>query len=276
MIRTVAVFVFVSFACVATAFSQTIEKENKIDVQKKNSSAEVSGHQLPEAKNIEPKLPDIEAKKLATDDKSMQTYGLTPSSPASGLSPYFYDFPALLESNPTLTDFYNFRQHSMNGQLSFIGSAEQKTYLGLGQYVAVNAGMRWIPSQRFFVEAGGVLSRQFYLALPIARQDIAGIYTRMHYSLARKVRIKCLGTIFYGGKYTSSGLQSVISTYRGRSLYLGRCEKEYGSKCRCGIPVRQEFKGMENGNVRPCIHWLLTHISSFIWFCYLFPISLTH
>ena len=38
MIRTVAVFVFVSFACVATAFSQTIEKENKIDVQKKNSS----------------------------------------------------------------------------------------------------------------------------------------------------------------------------------------------------------------------------------------------
>ena len=27
MIRTVAVFVFVSFACVATAFSQTIEKE---------------------------------------------------------------------------------------------------------------------------------------------------------------------------------------------------------------------------------------------------------
>ena len=162
MIRTVAVFVFVSFACVATAFSQTIEKENKIDVQKKNSSTEVSGRQLPEAKNIEPKLPDIEAKKLATDDKSMQTYGLTPSSPASGLSPYFYDFPALLESNPTLTDFYNFRQHSMNGQLSFIGSAEQKTYLGLGQYVAVNAGMRWIPSQRFFVEAGGTLSRGQY------------------------------------------------------------------------------------------------------------------
>lgn len=50
MIRTVAVFVFVSLACVATAFSQTIEKGNKMDVQKKNSSAEVSGHQLPEAK----------------------------------------------------------------------------------------------------------------------------------------------------------------------------------------------------------------------------------
>lgn len=198
MIRTVAVFVFVSFACVATAFSQTIEKENKIDVQKKNSSTEVSGRQLPEAKNIEPKLPDIEVKKLATGDKSMQTYGLTPSSPASGLSPYFYDFPALLESNPTLTDFYNFRQHSMNGQLSFIGSAEQKTYLGLGQYVAVNAGMRWIPSQRFFVEAGGTLSRQFYLALPIARQDIAGIYTRMHYSLARNVRLNVWGQYFMG------------------------------------------------------------------------------
>lgn len=29
MIRTVAVFVFVSLACVATAFSQTIEKGNK-------------------------------------------------------------------------------------------------------------------------------------------------------------------------------------------------------------------------------------------------------
>ena len=35
MIRTVAVFVFVSLACVvATAFSQTIEKGNKMDVQK--------------------------------------------------------------------------------------------------------------------------------------------------------------------------------------------------------------------------------------------------
>lgn len=81
----------------------------------------------------------------------------------------------------------------------FIGSAEQKTYLGLGQYVAVNAGMRWIPSQRFFVEAGGALSRQFYLALPIARQDIAGIYTRMHYSLARNVRLNVWGQYFMGG-----------------------------------------------------------------------------
>ena len=129
MIRTVAVFVFVSLACVATAFSQTIEKGNKMDVQKKNSSAEVSGHQLPEAKIIEPKLPDIEAKKLATDDKSMQTYGLTPSSPASGLSPYFYDFPALLESNPALTDFYNFRQHSMN---FFYWECRTKDLFGIG------------------------------------------------------------------------------------------------------------------------------------------------
>ena len=32
--------------------------------KRKNSSAEVSGHQLPEAKIIEPKLPDIEAKNL--------------------------------------------------------------------------------------------------------------------------------------------------------------------------------------------------------------------
>ena len=132
MIRTVAVFVFVSFACVATAFSQTIEKENKIDVQKKNRLRGSERTAVARSKNIEPKLPDIEAKSLATDDKSMQTYGLTPSSPASGLSPYSYDFPALLESNPTLTDFYNFRQHSMNGQLSFIGSAEQKDLSGIG------------------------------------------------------------------------------------------------------------------------------------------------
>ena len=242
MIRTVAVFVFVSFACVATAFSQTIEKENKIDVQKKNSSTEVSGRQLPEAKNIEPKLPDIEAKKLATDDKSMQTYGLTPSSPASGLSPYFYDFPALLESNPTLTDFYNFRQHSMNGQLSFIGSAEQKTYLGLGQYVAVNAGMRWIPSQRFFVEAGGALSRQFYLALPIARQDIAGIYTRMHYSLARNVRLNVWGQYFMGGNtpppvynplfpHTGVGASISVDVKKNTEVSVG-AEYQYDKKSR--------------------------------------------
>ena len=232
MIRTVAVFVFVSLACVATAFSQTIEKENKIDVQKKNSSAEVSGRQLPEAKNIEPKLPDIEAKKLATDDKSMQTYGLTPSSPASGLSPYFYD----------LTDFYNFRQHSMNGQLSFIGSAEQKTYLGLGQYVAVNAGIRWIPSQRFFVEAGGALSRQFYLALPIARQDIAGIYTRMHYSLARNVRLNVWGQYFMGGNtpppaynplfpHTGVGASISVDVKKNTEVSVG-AEYQYDKKSR--------------------------------------------
>jgi len=38
---------------------EVYNKGNKMDVQKKNSSAEVSGHQLPEAKIIEPKLPDI-------------------------------------------------------------------------------------------------------------------------------------------------------------------------------------------------------------------------
>ena len=183
MVRTIVVFVFVTSVCVTAAFSQTVEKENKVDVQKKNSSTEVSGRLLLETKDIEPKLPDMEVKKKAADDKSTQSYGLTPSNPALGLSPYFYDFPALLESNPTLTDFYNFRRYPMNGRLSFIGSAGQKTYLGLGQYMAVNVGVRWIPSQRFFVEAGGAYSRQYYLALPIARQDIAGMYTRMQYTM---------------------------------------------------------------------------------------------
>ena len=76
MIRTVAVFVFVSLACVATAFSQTIEKGNKMDVQKKNSSAEVSGHQLPEAKIIEPKLPDIEVHADIRSDTFKSCIGL--------------------------------------------------------------------------------------------------------------------------------------------------------------------------------------------------------
>ena len=106
MVRTIVVFVFVTSVCVTAAFSQTVEKENKVDVQKKNSSTEVSGRLLLETKDIEPKLPDMEVKKKAADDKSTQSYGLTPSNPASGLSPYFYDFPALLESNPTLTAIY--------------------------------------------------------------------------------------------------------------------------------------------------------------------------
>ena len=199
MVRTIVVFVFVTSVCVTAAFSQTVEKENKVDVQKKNSSTEVSGRLLLETKDIEPKLPDMEVKKKAADDKSTQSYGLTPSNPASGLSPYFYDFPALLESNPTLTDFYNFRRYPMNGRLSFIGSAEQKTYLGLGQYMSVTVGVRWRPSQRFFVEAGGVYSRQYYLALPIARQDIAGMYTRMQYTLARNVRLNVWGQYFIWG-----------------------------------------------------------------------------
>ena len=159
----------------------------------------------------------------------MQTYGLTPSSPASGLSPYSYDFPALLESNPTLTDFYNFR-------------AEQKTYLGLGQYVAVNAGIRWIPSQRFFVEAGGDLSRQFYLALPIARQDIAGIYTRMRYSLVRNVRLNVWGQYFMGGNtpppaynplfpHTGVGASISVDVKKNTEVSVG-AEYQYDKKSR--------------------------------------------
>ena len=59
---------------------------------------------------------------------------------------------------------------------------------------------------------------------------------------SQKCPVKCLGTIFYGGNTHSSGLQSLFP-YRGRSFYLGRCEKEYGSKCRCGIPVRKRIQG---------------------------------
>ena len=76
MVRTIVVFVFVTSVCVTAAFSQTVEKENKVDVQKKNSSTEVSGRLLLETKDIEPKLPDMEVKKKAADDKSTQSYGL--------------------------------------------------------------------------------------------------------------------------------------------------------------------------------------------------------
>ena len=65
MVRTIVVFVFVTSVCVTAAFSQTVEKENKVDVQKKNSSTEVSGRLLLETKDIEPKLPDMEVKKKA-------------------------------------------------------------------------------------------------------------------------------------------------------------------------------------------------------------------
>lgn len=98
----------------------------------------------------------------------------------------------------------------------------------------------------------------------------------MHYSLARNVRLNVWGQYFMGGN-TPPPVYNPLFPHTGVGASISvDVKKNTVVSVGAGIPVRQEFKGMENGNVRPCIHWLLTHISSFIWFCYLFPISLTH
>ena len=117
----------------------------------------------------------------------------------------------LLKNNPILTDFYRFQQNRIYKQFSLVGSGEQKSYIGLGEYISLNGAIRWMPSKRMAIDVGGMFSRQFYFASPLFRQDMMGLNTRIQYTLTNNIRLNMWGQyIFSGEEYPFSAYNSLF------------------------------------------------------------------
>lgn len=192
--KKILLFILTVITSVSFVYSQNINEKKtlKLDSIKRNEQL------LPEKKAIKPELMNAEEKGFVVkeptiDKKYNQSAGLTPANPTKGLSPYTFRYPALLKRNPTLTDFYNSEQMHLRGQFDLVGSGEKKSYVGLGEFISVNGGIRWIPSPRFFMEAGGVFSKQYYSVLPISSSNLAGVNARIQYDLTDKFHLNIWG-----------------------------------------------------------------------------------
>lgn len=161
---------------VPALFAQSIEDKKRIDVQSKSSVN--AGEQLLNTEHINPEL-----------------------------SPFFYAYPMIMKNIPILTDFYRFQQNRIYKQFSFVGSGQKVSYIGLGEYISINGAIRWMPSKRLSIDAGGMFSRQFYFVSPLFRQDIMGVNTRMQYALTNNISLNIWG------QYIFPGEQSPFSTY---------------------------------------------------------------
>ena len=156
----------------SSIFAQTVEDKKKVDIQS-NSSVK-AGEQILSVEPIKAELPDE--------------------------IPFFYTYPMLLKNNPTLTNFYRVQQNRIYKQLSFVGSGEKRSYIGLGEYISLNGAIRWMPSKRMSIDAGGMFSRQFYFASPLFRQDIMGVNTRIQYALTNNIRLNMWGQYIFPGE----------------------------------------------------------------------------
>lgn len=179
MNKRVTILLLLFLTSIPALFAQTIEDKKRIDVQSKTSVN--AGEQLLHTEPIKPELPDEVNKKAA--------------------------YPMIMKNIPILTDFYRFQQNHIYKQFSFVGSGQKVSYIGLGEYISINGAIRWMPSKRLSVDAGGIFSRQFYFASPLFRKDIMGVNTRMQYVLTNSI------TLNIWGQYIFPGEQSPFSAY---------------------------------------------------------------
>lgn len=176
MNKRVTILVLLFLTSVPALFAQSIEDKKRIDVQSKSSVN--AGEQLLNTEHIKPELPL-----------------------------FFYAYPMIMKNIPILTDFYRFQQNHIYKQFSFVGSGQKVSYIGLGEYISINGAIRWMPSKRLSIDAGGMFSRQFYFASPLFRQDIMGVNTRMQYALTNSISLNIWG------QYIFPGEQSPFSAY---------------------------------------------------------------
>lgn len=176
MNKRVTILLLLFLTSVPAIFAQSIEDKKRIDVQSKSSVN--AGEQLLNTEHIKPEL-----------------------------SPFFYAYPMIMKNIPILTDFYRFQQNRIYKQFLFVGSDQKVSYIGLGEYISINGAIRWMPSKRLSIDAGGMFSRQFYFASPLFRQDIMGVNTRMQYALTNSISLNIWG------QYLFPGEQSPFSTY---------------------------------------------------------------
>lgn len=178
MNKRITIVLFLAFTSVASIFAQSVEDKKKIDIQ--SNSTVKAGEQILSVEPIKPELPDESN-------------------------------PMLLNNNPILTDFYRFQLNRIYKQFSFIGSGEQKSYIGLGEYISLNGAIRWMPSKRMAIDVGGMFSRQFYFASPLFRQDMMGLNTRIQYALTNNIRLNMWGQyVFSGEEYPFSSYNSLF------------------------------------------------------------------
>lgn len=207
MNKRITILLFLAFTSVAPIFAQSVEDKKKIDIQ--SNSTIKTGEQILSVEPIKPELPD-EINRKGTIELSSPSE-ITPINSSIEMSPFYYPYPMLLKNNPILTDFYRFQQNRIYKQFSFVGSGEQKSYIGLGEYISLNGAIRWMPSKRMAIDVGGMFSRQFYFASPLFRQDIMGVNTRIQYALTNNIRLNMWGQyVFSGEEYPFSAYNSLF------------------------------------------------------------------
>lgn len=127
----------------------------------------------------------------------------------------FYAYPIIMKSNPVLTDFYKFQQNRIYRQFSFVGNGQKVSYLGLGEYISINGAIRWMPSKRLSIDAGGIFSRQFYFASLLFRQDVMGVNTRMQYALTNNIRLDIWGQYIFPGEQIPFSVYNPLFPHTG-------------------------------------------------------------
>lgn len=205
MNKRVTILLLLFLTSVPALFAQSIENKKRIDVQSKSSVN--TGEQLLNTEHIKPELPDEVNKKGVIKKELSSSSEIAPVNSLQGLSPFFYAYPMIMKNIPILTDFYRFQQNHIYKQFSFVGSGQKVSYIGLGEYISINGAIRWMPSKRLSIDAGGMFSRQFYFSSPLFRQDIMGVNTRMQYALTNNISLNIWG------QYIFPGEQSPFSTY---------------------------------------------------------------
>lgn len=209
MNKRIIILLFLVCTSASSIFAQTVEDKKKVDIQS-NSSVK-AGEQILSVEPIKAELPDEINKKGIIKNELSSSPEIAPINSSQGVSPFFYTYPMLLKNNPILTDFYRVQQNRIYKQLSFVGSGEKRSYIGLGEYISLNGAIRWIPSKKMSIDAGGMFSRQFYFASPLFRQDIMGVNTRIQYALTNNIRLNMWGQyIFPSEEFPFSAYNSLF------------------------------------------------------------------
>lgn len=184
MNKRVTILLLLFLTSVPALIAQSIEDKKRIDVQSKSSVN--AGEQLLNAEHIKPELPL-----------------------------FFYAYPMIMKNIPILTDFYRFQQNRIYKQFSFVGSGQKVSYIGLGEYISINGAIRWMPSKRLSIDAGGMFSRQFYFASPLFRQDIMGVNTRMQYALTNNISLNIWGQYIFPGEQFPFSAYNLLFPHTG-------------------------------------------------------------
>lgn len=213
MNKRITILLFLVCTSASSIFAQTVEDKKKIDIQS-NSSAKTGG-QISSIEPIKAELPGEGNEKGTIKNELSSLPEIAPIKSSQAVSPFFYTYPILLKNNPTLTDFYRVQQNRVYKQLFLVGSGEKKSYIGLGEYISLNGAIRWMPSKRMSIDAGGMFSRQFYFALPLFRQDIMGMNTRIQYAFTNNIRLTMWG------RYVFSGEELPFSIYNSPFPHTG-------------------------------------------------------